>query len=102
MDKVPSPFEQLIGEELSGVTFVRDYLQLQFNPPPIVNVMTPVSLDAGGYRVTTGEKAFANALLAQIGKVINQVLFRADEFLKLGFSDGSSLSISLKPEGYVG
>ena len=35
---VQSLWDQLVGEDLSGIVFVRDYLQLQFNPPPRINV----------------------------------------------------------------
>ena len=37
-------FSCLVGEDQSGVTFVRDYLQLQFNPPPLLNALTPVTV----------------------------------------------------------
>jgi hypothetical protein len=37
-------FAELIGEDLSGVTFVRDYLQLQFNPPPILKPIRLIAL----------------------------------------------------------
>jgi hypothetical protein len=40
-------FKDFVGEDLSGVTFVRDYLQLQFNPPPMINAYTPVQI--GGH-----------------------------------------------------
>jgi hypothetical protein len=33
--------KQIVGEQLSGVTFLTHYLQLQFNPPPTINAYTP-------------------------------------------------------------
>ena len=41
---VNSEFSELVEAELSGVTFVRDYVQLQFDPPPILNLYTPVTV----------------------------------------------------------
>jgi hypothetical protein len=102
MDKVPAPFEQLIGEELSAVTFVRDYVQLQFNPPPMLNVMTPITLDSASGRISQNEQAFPNAIIAEIGKVVKNIVFSQGDFLRIGFSDDSSITISLKPEDYVG
>jgi hypothetical protein len=40
-------YQQLVGEQLSGVTFVMNYLQLQFNAP-LMNVLTPLSVSCGG------------------------------------------------------
>ena len=67
----PDDFSELVGEDLSGVTFVGDYLQLQFNPPPLLNAYTPVTVRSGAHTATFGEAAFANLLIAQIGKVVN-------------------------------
>jgi len=95
-------FSALVGEELSGVTFVRDYLQLQFNPPPLLNVYTPVTIRCGERNATFGEEAFANLLIAQINKIVNAVDFRPQEALEIRFEDGSTLAVSLRPEHYVG
>lgn len=102
MNDVPPPFEKLIGEELSAVVFVRDYLQLEFNPPPRLNVMTPMIVESEGRRITQAEDSFANTIIAQIGKFVASVRYSQDTFLSLDFSDGSSIIISLKPDDYVG
>jgi len=39
-------FEQLLGEQLSAVTFVQDYLQLWFDGPGI-NVTNPLTVQTG-------------------------------------------------------
>jgi hypothetical protein len=92
----------LIGEELSGVTFVRDYVQLQFNPPPMVNALTPVTVSTASTSATLGEPDFANLLIGQIGKSIQAVEFRESNALRLIFEDASVVSISLKPGERVG
>lgn len=81
---------ELVGEDLSGVTFVRDYLQLQFNPPPMLNVYTPLTVRSGKESATFGESAFPNLLLAQIGKFVKSVELVPDEALDILFEDGST------------
>jgi len=92
-------FNEIVGENLSGVTFVRDYLQLQFNPPPMINAYTPVVVSADGKTATFGEEHFANTIIRQIGKVVRTVDFRDGIALDLTFEDNSLISISLRPWG---
>jgi len=94
--------DELVGEELSGVTFVRDYLQLQFNPLPVLNAYTQVTVSCGDQVATFGEEPFANLLIGQINKFVRRVELRDDEFLRLTFEDESVVAISLFPADYVG
>ena len=91
-----------MGQELSGVTFVRDYLQLQFNLAVMLNAFTPVTVRRGDTSATFGEDAFANLLLSQIGRLVRGVELRPEEALDMTFDDGSLISVSLRPEHYVG
>jgi hypothetical protein len=84
---------QLLTEDLSAVTFVRDYLQLQFNPPPIINVYSICSVSNGNFRVQFGEPAFANAIIAQIGKQVRSVSQLPTDILVIEFVDGSTIEI---------
>jgi hypothetical protein len=84
------------------VTFVRDYVQLQFNPPPCLNAYNAVSVLSGGKKVRQGQEAFANALIAQISKVVYGVEMIPSEALVIRFQDGSEISVSLHPADYRG
>ncbi len=95
-------FDDLVGEDLSGVTFVRDYLQLQFNPAPTLNAYTPVTVRCGDDVATFGEDDFPNLLLAQLNKFVQAVELIPDKALVLTFDDGSRISVSLRPEDHVG
>lgn len=111
-DKTPDPTEdliqmapevgteviqQIVGEQLSGVTFLEHYLQLQFNPPPIINAYTPVAVTSPQHRSTSGDDQFRNRLCEQIGKTVRSTAIDdRNEFL-ITFDDGSAISISLKP-----
>jgi hypothetical protein len=97
-----SLWDQLVGEDLSGIVFVRDYLQLQFNPPPQINVYSrQVVVSIDGRSAKFGEEAFANLTLSLIGKFVREV--RVDErSFRILFVDASEIMISLRREHYQG
>ena len=95
-------FSELVGEDLSGVVFVRDYVQLQFDPPPLLNAGTPVTVESSGGRATLGQEAFANLIISQIGRVVRCVSVLSDVALVIEFDDGSTISVSLRPSDYSG
>jgi len=94
--------QQIVGEQLSGVTFVMDYLQLQFNPPPTINAYSPATVCSGGKSWVSGDDQFRNKLCEQITKIVKSVVLRNEEAFSITFEDGSLISISLKPSDYVG
>src|SRR5437879_6450808 len=94
--------KQIVGEQLSGVTFVMDYLQLQFNPPPIINAYTPVTVRANGKSCVSGDDQFRNLLCEQITKIVRSAVIQSEEAFFVAFEDGSEISISLKPSDYAG
>jgi len=98
----PSRFTELEGRDLSGVTFVRDYLQLQFDPPPSLNVYTPVVVRSGHTTAALGTDSFPALLVAQVNKRVDRVHIRDEEELTISFADGSGLTISLRPCDYRG
>lgn len=102
MDSDSRLLEELISEELAGVTFVRDYLQLQFGSPPTLNVYTPVTVRIGGIAFRTGDAGFAHALVAQLDKTVRDVRREPSQRLEILFDDGSAIEISLRSEDYQG
>jgi hypothetical protein len=94
--------QQIVGEQLSGVTFVMNYLQLQFNPPPTVNAYTPVTVSSGDWSSAVGEDQFRNKICDQITKIVKSVVVRDEEAFRITFEDDSVISISLKPSDYLG
>jgi|HubBroStandDraft_2_1064218.scaffolds.fasta_scaffold314553_1 hypothetical protein len=94
--------EQLSGRRLHAVTFILDYVQLQFDPPLTINAFARVSVRPNGEKVRgDDDDQFRNLLCAQISKVVGLVVVRDSKSFDLGFSDGSEISISLRPEDYV-
>jgi hypothetical protein len=96
-------WDQLVGEDLSGIVFVRDYLQLQFNPPPQINVYSKrVVVSSGGRSAAFGEDAFANLAISLIGRFVREVHVDAPKSFRIVFTDESEIMIALRSEHYEG
>ena len=98
---VDGTFDELLGEQLSAVTFVQDYLQLWFDGPGI-NVMNPLTVTTPAGSITSWNPGFRDLLCAQIAKIVSAVERRAGEALVIKFHDGSSLLVSLREDDYQG
>jgi hypothetical protein len=96
-------WDQLVGEDLSGIVFVRDYLQLQFNLPPQINAYsTRVVVSADGRSAAFGDESFANLAIRLIGHFVREVIVDAEQSFRIVFTDGAEIMISLRPEHYQG
>lgn len=89
------------GRGLSAVTFIQDYLQLSFDGPGL-SVFNPLTVGANGKSITSWQPGFRDLLCGQITKVVARVEYRREEALTLCFSDGSLLSVSLRPDDCSG
>lgn len=98
---VQEMLDQLLVEDLSGVTFVRDYLQLEFNPPPRINVYSKCRFISKDRSATLGDPEFANLLIAHIGQPVGQVQ-EVGETLVIVFENGSRLEIPFGAGTYEG
>ena len=83
--------------------FVRDYLQLQFNPLPQINAYSKrVVASAVGRSAALGEEAFANLAISLIGRFVRAVRVEEQQSFTIVFTDGAEISISLRPEDSQG
>ncbi|HEY3144352.1 MAG TPA: hypothetical protein VGJ86_24700 [Acidimicrobiales bacterium] len=91
---VVKPFDlsDLSGEELSGVCFVRDYVELHFDGPILRCFSGPVVETPAGARVTFPEPGSRDVLCRLIG---DQVQRAADEpdALVVDFGDAGSVTV---------
>jgi hypothetical protein len=95
--------EQLSGRRFHAVAFVLGYVQFQFDPPLTINAFTRISVRPNGEKVSgDDDDQFRNLLCAQISKVVGLVTIRDLKSFDLTFVDGSGISVSLRPEDYVG
>jgi len=93
-------FSRLIGEQLSAVSFIMDYLQLQFDAF-VLTVLTPLSVNTGSSSDRLGDLPYRDALCERIARNVNEVDLASD-YLRITFDDGANFDISLKDEDYVG
>ncbi len=79
-----------------------NYVQLQFDPPPTINALTPITVRCGGRSAATGDEPFRNLICEQIPKTVASVSILDSEALTFSFEDDSTIAISLREEDYVG
>ena len=95
------PLEALVGEQLSAVVFVQDYVQLQFDGQT-VTAFTPVSVIRGPHRSTFPDAGSRDDLCSVIGtKVVRQSIAGGDA-LALEFEGGAIIRVPLDAESRVG
>ncbi len=87
--------QMLIGEQLSAVTFVQDYLQLHFDGPRLTVFSHPVIRlrDQTFYK---GKPGFRDALCNNIAKKVTEVRVAYEESISISFADGSTINIPLR------
>lgn len=83
--------------QLSAVTFVRDYVQLHFDGPTI-NAFTLPAVVVRDSILVGGDVGYRDALCARVGSTVVDAYAEPRDALRIWFSDGSSFSISLRPE----
>lgn len=93
--------DQLVGEQLSAVTFVQDYLQLWFDGPGL-NITNPLTVSSEDGQIASWEEGFRDLLCGQIAKIVSSVVWTEGEAIEIVFTDKSSLSVSLRPDDYRG
>jgi len=88
----------LIGEQLSAVVFVMDYLQLQFNSS-ILTVLNPIFVKVDSRTYQLGDLSFRDLLCERISHIVENVVLSEENF-QISFDDSSIFLISLKDEDY--
>jgi len=90
-------FSDIIGEELSAVEFVQDFLVLQFEGPNVTFYAWPyVMTDEAS--VAFGEPGYRDALCAQIGENVVQAQLDEGIAITMEFENGIIFGASLREE----
>jgi hypothetical protein len=84
MKENENPFIVLIGEQLSSVTFVQDYLQLDFDGKKLTCYEWPIVV-LSGQRFDINVMQYRNALCSLIAKEIKDTIFIDAKMLELNF-----------------
>ena len=93
--------QMLIGEQLSAVTFVQDYLQLHFDGPRLTVFSHPVIM-VRGKTFHWGKPGFRDALCHNIAKKVTEAQVAYGDSIVIRFADNSTIKISLKDDGCLG
>jgi hypothetical protein len=91
--------EELIGRQLSSVTFVMDYVQLSFDGPCLTAYTMP-TVTSGSQSFSLGYPGYRDALCARIACRVERTLVD-DQRVSIIF-EGASISVSLRDEDYLG
>lgn len=83
--------------ELGAVTFVRDYVQLQFDGP-VISAMTLPSVCNSGKVFDSRSPGWRDQLCGRIGQRVTRAIVRPKAYVQVDFIDGLSIAISLRPE----
>jgi hypothetical protein len=87
-------FKSIIGEQLSSVTFIQDYLQLHFDG----NILTFYSwpqVNLGTISCKFRDIGYRNALCEIISIKVTNVVIVENTSLKIFFEDNNNISLSL-------
>ncbi|WP_263367623.1 hypothetical protein [Edaphobacter bradus] len=91
----------IVGEELTAVEFVQDYLQLRFDGPLLTLYAWPAVL-LSDYSVAFGEPEYRNSLCAQIGETVEEAELDEGNALTVKLENGTVLALSLREEDLDG
>jgi hypothetical protein len=86
----------LVGEQLSAVCFVQDYVEFHFDGP-IVRALTPVELISAekGDQIVFPNAGSRDAFCHEIGKLVSRIAVFEEVAIEISFSGGDVLRIPL-------
>jgi len=91
----------IVGEELTAVEFVRDYLRLRFDGPLLTLYAWPHVM-LSEYSVAFGEPEYRNALCEQIGEKVEEASLEEGDALTVKLDNGTVFALSLREEDLEG
>jgi len=93
--------EMIVGEFMSSVEFVMDYVQLHFNGSALTSFVSPQVHDHGQvFRET--EPGYRDTICGLIGAVVTDTEIRLEDVLRITFADSRSITVPLRAEDAVG
>ena len=90
------------GEELSGVCFVRDYVEFHFDGPVLRALSHPAVAKEPDTVVTFPEARSRDVLCSLIGLVVKCIDVLEGDKIELTFEDGSILTVPLDEASKIG
>lgn len=105
MENDNSLLSSIIGAQLSTVDFVMDYIQLNFDGDKERATLTTYTLPVirvGENLYKLGDPGYRDKLVERIAKRVTYTWVKEKDEIGIGFDDGSTVSVSLKPEDCSG
>jgi hypothetical protein len=100
MDEDRSGLQSLVGEQLSAVTFVADYVQLAFDGAGLTALTAVRVIMRDGTRLIVPEPGSRDALCAVIGAEVRAASANVAR-IRVDFSDGRAVEIPVDDASYV-
>lgn len=94
------PLKYLCGLSLSSVTFVMDYIQLEFGGP-VLTAWTHPRVEQDAAIKTWGDPGYCDALRRLIGTKVVDTSVQEEVEIRIQFSDGNRVIVSLRDEDYT-
>lgn len=88
----------LVGEQLTAVEFVQDFLQLRFEEALLTLLVWPDAADADGISVAFGQPGYRDALCSVIGEEVANADYTEGRSVTVEFENGTIFALSLRPE----
>lgn len=86
--------ECLVGEPVSAVSFVMDYVEFHFNGPILRALSNPI-IESSGSRLTFGEPGSRDALCSLIGTEVEAIDVREGDAIEILMASGQKLVVPL-------
>jgi hypothetical protein len=98
--------DALVGSTLVAITFVLDYVQIQFESAQLtdaarLNAHTLPEVNHADLRRKNGDDGWRDSLCERIGVTVTR-LSCAGQQLRVEFADGAVIAVSLRDEDYRG
>ncbi len=91
--------QKIVGEQLSSVEFVQDYVQLRFDGPVLTAVTRPV-VESDGREFHWGQCGFRDELCKRITRKVTSARITLEDSVRTVFDDMAVVKISLRSQDY--
>lgn len=97
----PSRLAQIIGQRMSAVSFVHDYVEVHFDGKILRSLTNPRVVSSRG-QLTFPEPGSRDALCELIGKSVVNVIVQAPEYIEVRFGASAFVRIPLSNPERIG
>lgn len=94
--------EDLIGQRLTSVTFIHDYVQLGFENYYGMSIFNPIRLMGRTGEIDESQFGFKDSLCGFINHTVSNVEYEQEKRAAFVFDDGGVVSIGLAERDYSG